>query len=685
MKTTRLINAVLALVCAVMPSAGVQPDTLQRIARKKSPASQVTGPQEHLEAAIAGGATMVYELVPRYSHPSGTYNTGGCYNSAYINGNQLNLVTGQACRTYWNVVLRDWDPDGDTDPRLRGWQGRIDSAGYSNGIGGNLLPADQSCSSESDCTAAFGEAGAPCGNPAAGKCRFAWANTSRPDAFESENPPPDCTQTSFDTGASQPAGPIFFAVTGPDAFALCSMADPHTDVYGGSLALDVPANALGTYTLSWVVIETFAFGPEVNQDEIPILAMLPGVLFVDTPLQMGNCCYGAGTAQEGCAEGVLQLECGDDEPLPAFYVPFGTCPTACDSVFPTGACCSRNGTPETTCTDDATYSECLDHPSPITWTEGALCSEILCEPFFGPPNAFTYQGFLEKDGQPVDGTADFQASIWDDGLTGIELVVPLEFTNIDVVDGAFSIEMDFGTGLFDGSPRWLQLAVRDPSGVGDYTSLSPRVRIRPTPEAFHAQVATSAWALDAPDGAPVEAVFVDDDGRVGIGRDPAANQLEVEGDASKTTAGDWLANSDRAIKTDVRTIQNALQMIERLRPVAFRYSDDYRSAHPSVKAQDYYNYIAQEFREVFPEAVKASGEDGLLQMDSYPASVFTVAAIQELHQIVLEKECQIAELTAQKEREAEVWRQEMSALRAELARVSAMVEKLSAQSAGGAR
>jgi len=131
---------------------------------------------------------------------------------------------------------------------------------------------------------------------------------------------------------------------------------------------------------------------------------------------------------------------------------------------------------------------------------------------------------------------------------------------------------------------------------------------------------------------------------VGVGRTPAANRLEVDGDASKTTAGDWLANSDRRIKTDIGEIENALDTLDRVRPVKFKYSEAYRCQHPSIKDTPYYNYVAQEFAEVFPDFVQDSGEDGILQLDAYPVSVVAVAAIQELHQIVQEKDCEIEAL-----------------------------------------
>jgi trimeric autotransporter adhesin len=138
-------------------------------------------------------------------------------------------------------------------------------------------------------------------------------------------------------------------------------------------------------------------------------------------------------------------------------------------------------------------------------------------------------------------------------------------------------------------------------------------------------------------------------GKVGIDRVPSVNALEVDGTASKTTAGSWLANSDRRIKTRVRTITNALETISRIRPVAFRYTDEYRKAHSCLEDTVYYNVIAQEFAEVFPDAVTESGDklpggEKILQVDTYPATIHAVAAIQELHRAVKEKDERIAKL-----------------------------------------
>ncbi len=125
-------------------------------------------------------------------------------------------------------------------------------------------------------------------------------------------------------------------------------------------------------------------------------------------------------------------------------------------------------------------------------------------------------------------------------------------------------------------------------------------------------------------------------GKIGIRRNPAANVLEVEGNASKSIAGSWLSNSDRRIKTGIRTVTGALDKIDRVRLVDFRYTDDYRDSHSGIEDKRYLNVIAQEFAEVFPGDVKGSGEylaDGseILQVDTYPLTICSAAAIQELH------------------------------------------------------
>lgn len=170
--------------------------------------------------------------------------------------------------------------------------------------------------------------------------------------------------------------------------------------------------------------------------------------------------------------------------------------------------------------------------------------------------------------------------------------------------------------------------------------------------------ASHALALRA-DLIPAQVARLDQDnvftGNVGIKRSPAANTLEVEGQASKTTAGNWLANSDRRIKDNVKPITGALEKLSKVRLVDFNYTPDYLAAHPGIEHKRYLNVIAQEFAEVFPEDVKTSGEtlpDGspILQVDTYPLTIYSAAAVQELARENERLKKQIAEQEARIQR-----------------------------------
>jgi alpha-tubulin suppressor-like RCC1 family protein len=125
--------------------------------------------------------------------------------------------------------------------------------------------------------------------------------------------------------------------------------------------------------------------------------------------------------------------------------------------------------------------------------------------------------------------------------------------------------------------------------------------------------------------------------KVTIQGTPGTYALEVNGTAWKSTGSSWLTNSDRRIKTDIESISGALDKLVQVRLVDFRYHQDYLASHPEIEDRRYPNVIAQEFAQVFPDDVKGSGQklpDGteILQVDTYPLTIYSAAAIQELHQ-----------------------------------------------------
>ncbi|NBS53877.1 MAG: hypothetical protein EBS96_14940, partial [Spartobacteria bacterium] len=89
------------------------------------------------------------------------------------------------------------------------------------------------------------------------------------------------------------------------------------------------------------------------------------------------------------------------------------------------------------------------------------------------------------------------------------------------------------------------------------------------------------------------------------------------------------------------------------------YTPEYLASHPAIEDRYYPNVIAQEFAEVFPDDVKSSGEtmpDGspILQVDTYPLTIYTAAAVQELQREneALKKQLAAQELRLRKLEEA---------------------------------
>jgi len=106
-------------------------------------------------------------------------------------------------------------------------------------------------------------------------------------------------------------------------------------------------------------------------------------------------------------------------------------------------------------------------------------------------NAFTYQGQLKKDGNPINGNCDFKFSLWNAAFYdpmqpgGGQVGSTQTKTNEEVTNGLFTItNLDFGAGAFQGDARWLEIAVRCPAGSGSYTTLSSRQKLNPAPYAL---------------------------------------------------------------------------------------------------------------------------------------------------------------------------------------------------------
>jgi hypothetical protein len=166
-----------------------------------------------------------------------------------------------------------------------------------------------------------------------------------------------------------------------------------------------------------------------------------------------------------------------------------------------------------------------------------LFAVVLC---FGPVGlagplgtAFTYQGRLIDNNKTADGLYDFQFKLFDANSGGNKLGQDVNNSEVDVIDGYFTAELDFG-GVFDGNNRWLDIGIR-PGELEDpcvYTLLTPRQKVTPTPYALYAKTAGSGgaggdslWQVNG------TSIYYNN-GNVGIGTTGPAAKLEVNGDIS---------------------------------------------------------------------------------------------------------------------------------------------------------
>jgi len=103
--------------------------------------------------------------------------------------------------------------------------------------------------------------------------------------------------------------------------------------------------------------------------------------------------------------------------------------------------------------------------------------------------AFTYQGRLIDANSAADGLYDLQFKLYDANVAGTQKAGTLNIGEVDVIDGYFTVALDFGSGVFDDNDRWLEIGLRtgelkDPNV---YTLLSPRQKVTPTPYAMYAK------------------------------------------------------------------------------------------------------------------------------------------------------------------------------------------------------
>ena len=173
--------------------------------------------------------------------------------------------------------------------------------------------------------------------------------------------------------------------------------------------------------------------------------------------------------------------------------------------------------------------------------------------------AFTYQGRLTDRTSAATGLYDLRFALYDGLTAGSQQGVALTNAATAVSNGFFTVSLNFGTGIFTGPARWLEIAART-NGTVTFTTLQPRQALTASPYALYAPSAgTAALATNLPSGTVTAAMIADGavtGGKLAAGAVKATN-LD---DGGRTIYGNFVVSA-RSFQT------NAPVPFESLMPV----------------------------------------------------------------------------------------------------------------------
>jgi len=153
-------------------------------------------------------------------------------------------------------------------------------------------------------------------------------------------------------------------------------------------------------------------------------------------------------------------------------------------------------------------------------------------------SSIPYQGQLQDNGTAANGAYDFQFKLFDNASAGSQIGGELNKEDVTVANGLFAVELDFGSGVFNGEARYLEFGVRPGANTGAYTILSPRRPLLAVPYALYSLASAGGSggnpAYGAAAGAPQDSVHVAANGNVGIG-----NISSTDARLSVVQNGDW--------------------------------------------------------------------------------------------------------------------------------------------------
>jgi hypothetical protein len=118
---------------------------------------------------------------------------------------------------------------------------------------------------------------------------------------------------------------------------------------------------------------------------------------------------------------------------------------------------------------------------------------VLAGAVSGQNAGFSFQGRLNDGSNPANGNYDLLFRLFDAPVGGNQVTQTLSRPNTTLINGVFSVTLDFGDAVFSSTPNlYIEIGVRPGGSANAYTTLGPRQHLTVAPLAWRAATASQA-------------------------------------------------------------------------------------------------------------------------------------------------------------------------------------------------
>jgi hypothetical protein len=123
----------------------------------------------------------------------------------------------------------------------------------------------------------------------------------------------------------------------------------------------------------------------------------------------------------------------------------------------------------------------------------SLFAALTAGTAFGQGTGFNFQGRLNDGTNPANGAYDLQFKLFNAAAGGTQIGSTIARTNTALINGVFSVTLDFGAAAFNNpNSVFIEIAVRPNASPNAFTILGPRQQLTVVPFAVRANNATNA-------------------------------------------------------------------------------------------------------------------------------------------------------------------------------------------------